>query len=246
MAQNRSSAVMAQRAEPHDSLDYFPTPPWAVRALCEHLEMWGRIDIATCWEPACGDGHMVKALADFFMSVTGSDVHDYRSAEQSAVHDFLFPVDPPFADRWTGGTPEWIVTNPPFRLAEAFALRALELAGDGVALLVRTSFLEGVGRHERLFELFPPEWILQFTERVPMVKGRLDGDASTATAYCWIVWAQPCPSGTSRAPRHASHFPAFRWLPPCRRRLERPEDYPAIAPVEAPAGDDLFEVTTDG
>ena len=132
----------------------------------------------------------------------------------------------------------------------AFAYSAadcsLALTGDGVALLVRTSFLEGVGRHERLFERFPPEWILQFTERVPMVKGRLDGDASTATAYCWIVWTQPCPSGTSRAPRHASHFPAFRWLPPCRRRLERPDDYPAIAPVEVLAGDDLFEAPADG
>lgn len=163
MAQNTSPAVMAQRIEPHDSLDYFPTPPWAVRALCEHLDTWGSIEGASCWEPACGSGDMV---------------------------------------------------------------RALELAGEGVALLVRTSFLEGIGRHERLFARFPPEWILQFTERVPMVKGRLDGNASTATAYCWIVWAQPCPSGTSRAPRHLTHFPAFRWLPPCRRRLELPGDYP--------------------
>ena len=35
MTQNRSSAVMQQRKEPHDSLDDFPTPPWATRALCE-------------------------------------------------------------------------------------------------------------------------------------------------------------------------------------------------------------------
>ena len=33
MAQNTSTAVMARRAEAPDSLDFFPTPPWATRAL---------------------------------------------------------------------------------------------------------------------------------------------------------------------------------------------------------------------
>ena len=36
--QNTSHAVMAQRIEPHDSLDYSPTPPWATRALCEQVK----------------------------------------------------------------------------------------------------------------------------------------------------------------------------------------------------------------
>jgi hypothetical protein len=31
--QNTSHAVMAQRVEPAHSLDDFPTPPWATRAL---------------------------------------------------------------------------------------------------------------------------------------------------------------------------------------------------------------------
>ena len=34
MAQNTSHAVMSQRSEPLGSLDFFPTPPWATRALC--------------------------------------------------------------------------------------------------------------------------------------------------------------------------------------------------------------------
>jgi hypothetical protein len=32
-----AGAVMAQRREPPDALDYFPTPPWATRALFEHV-----------------------------------------------------------------------------------------------------------------------------------------------------------------------------------------------------------------
>ena len=52
MSQNRSPAVMAQRAEPHDSLDDFPTPPWAVRAMLEHVFGDYGADHLTCWEPA--------------------------------------------------------------------------------------------------------------------------------------------------------------------------------------------------
>jgi hypothetical protein len=40
VTQNRSSAVMQQRSEPHDSLDDFPTPPWATRALCVWLSKY--------------------------------------------------------------------------------------------------------------------------------------------------------------------------------------------------------------
>ena len=46
--------------------------------------------------------------------------------------------------------PDWIITNPPFRLAERFALKALSLANTGVALLVRTVFIESVGRHDEV------------------------------------------------------------------------------------------------
>ena len=35
--QNTSHAVMAQRVEAANSLDNFPTPPWATRALIEHV-----------------------------------------------------------------------------------------------------------------------------------------------------------------------------------------------------------------
>ena len=35
--QNTSHAVMAQRTELKNSLDDFPTPPWAIRALIEHV-----------------------------------------------------------------------------------------------------------------------------------------------------------------------------------------------------------------
>jgi hypothetical protein len=48
-------------------------------------------------------------------------------------------------------------------------------------MLTRTVFIESVGRYDRLFSVNQPSHFAQFTERVPMVKGRLDRRASTAT-----------------------------------------------------------------
>jgi hypothetical protein len=215
MSQNTSSAVMAQRVEAHDSLDFFPTPPWATRALCEHVIIptprGGRV-APIAWDPAAGDGAMVKPLTEYFSRVEASDVHDY--GQEYAVHDFLMP----FLPRGIA-SPDWIVVNPPFRLAEQFIWRALAISAVGVAVIVRSVFAEGIGRYERLFNARPPSIIAQFTERVVMHKGRLSQDGSTATAYCWMVW---------RVDRVAKET-RFAWIPPCRKALERASDYPEAA-----------------
>ncbi|NEX45217.1 methyltransferase [Pseudotabrizicola algicola] len=210
MTQNRSAAVMQQRSEPHDSLDDFPTPPWATRALCEALPIWNwpdRCATQTAREPAANRGHMVRPLREHFREVEASDIHDYGAGFPQA--DYLFGPDP--------APVNWTITNPPFRLAEQFITRALRTSRVGVAVIVRSAFLEGVGRHERLFGPHRPAAVLQFTERVVMHKGKLSAKGSTATAYCWIVWTtKPV------APPHTE----FRWIAPCRKRLERPGDYP--------------------
>lgn len=177
--QNRSSAVMQQRTEPHDSLDDFPTPPWAVRAFVSALEQRGLVGTdMTVREPAANRGFMVKGLAHFFDDVLASDVHDYGVG--FPVEDFLFGPDQ--------GKTDWVITNPPFRLAQQFVDRMLRVSRVGAAVIVRTSFLEGVGRYRELFAVTPPTLILQYAERVPMVKGRYDPEASTATTYAWLVW----------------------------------------------------------
>lgn len=216
MAQNTSHAVMAQRIEPHDSLDDFPTQPWGTRALIEHIILpRSGLKLGCAWEPACNRGYMVRPLREYFTSVHASDIYDY-SAEwsgQDRVVDFLWPDSEPAS--FHSRPADWIITNPPFRLAEQFIGRAAGLARVGHAMLVRTSFLEGVGRYERLFSVNPPTIVAQFVERLPMVKGRVDAKVSTATSYAWLVWIR------DRAPE------PFQWIPPCRSRLERAGDYAA-------------------
>jgi hypothetical protein len=210
--QNRSTAVMQQRSEPHDSLDDFPTPPWATRALCEWLRGFHALGEQSCREPAANRGHMARALLESFGMVLASDVHDYGMGYP--VRDYLFG---PASDL---SRTDWTITNPPFRLAEQFVDRALELSNRGCAMLVRSAFLEGVGRYERLFSKRPPTAVLQFSERVVMHKGKLAPEGSTATAYCWLTWEHAC-AGTT-----------LLWIPPCRKRLEKASDY---APLELAA-----------
>src|SRR5262245_62982164 len=89
--------------------------------------------MGSIWEPACGEGHMAAVIAEFTSAVIASDVFDYGYG--TAPHDFLY--DDPLT------TPDWIITNPPFSIACEFTLRALKLASTGVAMLVRTQWIEG-------------------------------------------------------------------------------------------------------
>jgi len=203
--QNTSHAVMAQRFEPKDSADDFPTPPWATRALIEHIIGVDQVQGASCLEPACGRGYMSRPLEEYFGSVSSADAHHYGYAP---VRDFLsYPYEAQSHD--------WVITNAPFRLAEEFVERAMVVARKGVAILARTVFLESVGRYQGIFSQTPPTKFAQFSERVPMVKGRVDAKASTATGYAWFVWEKEA----------GIQMPRLMWVPPCRKSLERQGDY---------------------
>jgi len=147
---------------------------------------------------------MAVALAEYFERVQSQDIFDYGFG---SVGDFLESKPSP-------GLFDWVITNPPFRLAEDFIQHALPIARVGVAMLVRTVFIESVRRYERLFQPCPPTSVAQFAERVPMVKGRIDKKASTATGYAWVVWDKTRQGKTELV-----------WIPPCRKALERDGDY---------------------
>jgi hypothetical protein len=204
-----STAVMARRIEPPDALDFFPTPPWATRALLEHTSFdWPDISV---WEPAAGEGHMAEVLRESCWRVHASDIHDYGRGY--AVGDFtggMPRAECPFR-------PDWVITNPPFNEAQAFLDRALGEARDGVALLLRLVWLEGGDRWRGVFRDRRPTSIHVFAERVPMAKGRWDPDGSTATAYAWFLWNVPALG--------RSHATELAWIPPGQREaLTRPDD----------------------
>ena len=219
-------AVMAARRGPA-GLDFFPTPPWATRALFEYvLPALDDLGIPCAgaaglkvWEPACGAGHMGAVIQEY-AHVMMSDIANYglSPAETFKPVDFLnftrdYPNDTVHAD--------WIITNPPFGAAVDFAETALRHARVGVALLCRTQWIESAERYTRLFRDRPPALFAPFCERVPMVKGRWDPKASTATGYAWFVWLT---GASPPAHRRGARFDTVIIPPGQRKALTRADD----------------------
>ncbi|MEW7009523.1 methyltransferase [Lentilitoribacter sp. EG35] len=236
-SQNISTAVMNRRSEPSDSLDDFPTPPWATRAFIHHILRVYIHKTDTVLEPCCNRGYMANPLREYFDDVFCSDVEDYGYEHMDAKCDFLFP------DQLEAHYPKranFVFANPPFKCIDEFIYRALELASCGVFIFARTSLLEGCERYHRLYRDNPPKIFAQYAERVILHKGRLldpndtywhiDPDPqktgyrrpSSATSYAWFGWGD-------RLPEMRPH-----WIPPCRKEFERGGDYPGNpkAPVD--------------
>lgn len=226
------TAVMAsKRAKlkepaPWQALEFFPTPPWATRALMVYAIGDG-IDVAeSVWEPCCGLRHMSDVLGEQFAEVRASDVFRYPMETNLAapieVEQFDFLDEVAIA---AAPAVDWIVTNPPFSKAAKMLDHALLKARLGVAFLLRMQWLEGETRFREVFCDRGPTIVLPFVERVPMCEGGLDPEGSTATMYAWFVWlrnpeARDMPGWYFCAPEEL----VVRLIPPCRARLSKPTD----------------------
>jgi hypothetical protein len=160
--------------------DLYQTAPEAVRALLKAEKVPHRL-----WEPACGPGSIVRVLREAGHDVFATDLVDYESPDQdSAGVDFLIPGIA--ESHFDGGRA--IVTNPPFKNAEAFIERALVFA-PYVAMLLRLNFLESVKR-SNILEHSNLARVHVFRNRLNMMhRDGWDGSkGSSAIAYAWFVW----------------------------------------------------------
>ena len=93
---------------------------------------------------------MAKVLSEYFRSVDCSDADDYGYGK---VRDFIERPYPPRSF-------DWVISNAPFKLAEEFVLRALDVARDGVAIFARPVFIESVKRYRNIAILIGLLWRL--------------------------------------------------------------------------------------
>lgn len=147
-------------------MDFYPTPPECTIALVRFLKaQWVMTDHDTVWEPASGQGDMVRALRSEGLVVTASDIQ--------GGFDFL--------DRDFELDGRWVITNPPFSLAEAFIRRAAEL-GRPFAFLLKNQYWNSAKRRA-LFEEHTPSYVLPLTWRPDFT-----GKGSSMLDMCWNVW----------------------------------------------------------
>ncbi|CAN5413039.1 hypothetical protein BH10PSE6_BH10PSE6_46250 [soil metagenome] len=158
-------------------LDAYFSPPEAVHSLL-------RIEaghLPRCiWEPAAGDGAIVRPLRKAGYKVVASDIADYGLAGCDAGVDYL--QAPP-----RKGV-EGIVTNPPYKLATRFAGKAVGEV-PYLALLLRTNFLESTSRLP-FFQRHQPARLWISSRRLPMMHrhGWQGPRAPSNTCFAWFIW----------------------------------------------------------
>lgn len=199
-----------------ENLELFPTPPWATRAVFEHVLPRIGVRPNAAWDCCAGLGHMAAVFPEYVERSHASDVHIYDLDGGGTSEDFGVEKDD-FFDRYCGWpfiVPGWIITNPPFTKAVDMLEKALRMEGvEGVAFLLRLQWLTGEDRYRRIFNATAPAYVAPFVERVPMVLGGYDPAASTATDYAWFVW-----------PAFNCLPTQLRHIPPCKDALWRDSD----------------------
>lgn len=146
--------------------DFYPTPSDVTYALLNFLLLPMNF---TIWEPAAGEGHMVRAIESRGYTVIGSDIltgTDYLTAPKPKNVKF-------------------IITNPPFSLAEEFIRRSAE-HGVPFAMLLKSQYWHAQKRH-RLFWEITPSYVLPLTWR-PDFLFKTRGGGSPLMDVMWCVW----------------------------------------------------------
>jgi len=159
--------------EERSKLDYYGTDPRSTKALLAVEKFSHEI-----WEPCAGHHLIANVLKDAGYIVVTSDIADYGFGDPK--ENFL-----EFNGLWSGD----IITNPPYGLSTEFAVKALQVVEPGhkVAMFLRTLFLEGTKRFEKLFKENPPKVIYVFTNRQVSDKND-DFNKGSAVSYSWFVW----------------------------------------------------------
>jgi len=164
-------------AVPRERLDFYPTPPEATRAILR-AELPRLRAFPAVWEPAAGDGAMVREMRVCGLEVVASDLVDRGCG--ATVRDFY---------EWDAAPAPAILTNPPFAECNtgrwiAHALDVLDV--DYMALLLPWVF-PGAASRAALWSRHPPA-------RVYLMRWRVDftGAGAPPMLNGWFVWDRTC------------------------------------------------------
>lgn len=159
--------------------DFYVEPAWCVERLLERYP-----GVTQLHDPCCGSGTIVDTAHRRGVFATGADCVD-RAGGRFRVTDFLqddhaYPA---------------IVTNPPFKSAEAIVTHALGHVAPGgiVAAIAQVKFLASRRRHT-LFCRLEMERVLVLSRRPSMPPGDMLAALGEACRgggsidFVWCVW----------------------------------------------------------
>jgi hypothetical protein len=170
--------------------DLYETPLCATRALLHCEKLPHRI-----WEPSAGRGAIARELDAAGHMVMKSDLVAHPGADRGIVTPVDFLLEPRgsvLADV------DVVVTNPPFKNADAFIRQALFHFRLPVIVLLRLMAIEGAGRRDLVDHHLVRVWA--GIERLPKFQreGWEGPRQTTETApYAWFVFS---PEDRGQAP----------------------------------------------
>jgi len=151
-------------AKDRPDTDFYQTPLEVTQALINFL----KLDKGTyIWEPACGKGMMSNVLRNNGYIVTESDIETGT--------DFLLQ---------NSTNCSWIITNPPFSLAEEFIRRSYTL-NVNFAFLLKSQYWHAVKRNKLFFDI-KPSFVLPLSWRPDFLFGAKSG--APTMEVLWTVW----------------------------------------------------------
>lgn len=161
-----------------NELDFYETPPALVKALLDHVEIKG-----TVFEPCAGD----MAIARFFPGCLTNDIDMDRET------NMYLDISQWESWQYLNRPHDWVVTNPPFNLAEKILPQAFKWANKGVAFLLRLSYLEptldrGLWLHQHREFL---SHVIVFNPRPRFRRNKKGQLATDSVTVAWFVWEKP-------------------------------------------------------
>jgi len=183
--------------------DYYPTPPSCVDAILRHTDEnlnyvftpirnnRGGMSKYKVLDVGAGTGIWGKVLKRQLprlpIQLWGLDIQPFPKPPE--YNYWLSSVD--FLSEQgnlllTDASFDLIMGNPPYKFAEKFVRKSLDLTKHGgyVIMLTRLAFLESIGRATGLFEEFPPAMVTVLARRPSFHLDKKTG----SLAYCAIVW----------------------------------------------------------
>jgi len=159
--------------------DFYETPYSISRHLLKYEDFDNNLTVC---EPACGDGAIVAVLKEKWNEnkITSYDI-DKNFLNDTQQYDY-------------------IITNPPFSIAQDFIKQAKKLSKIKFAFLLPLSYLHGKKRYDEIYldKDYGLEKIYVFT-RYPMLGDELRKDGKYRTGmmvYAWYIFT----NGYSNSP----------------------------------------------
>jgi hypothetical protein len=150
--------------------DAYQTPDWVLQCVFDHVP-WAR----RVWEPACGEGNLVRVLADNGFNVYATDIKDGE--------DFFS-----FRDNRDC---EGIVTNPPYEDSAVFIQHAIDLmqpVNGFVMMLLPIDYACAKTRRQLFADSNVFAKKIELTKRIVWFEREDEKKAAPSENHAWFLW----------------------------------------------------------